>query len=169
MPEIICYFRALFVVCDDNIRVYSTVTGKFIRGLEGTAGRKIIGQQCDRNNSKLLYGCTESGDIISWKWKSGVVNEKQALRFYGGTKATVYTFNLIELQDLSQAYGLITWRTKDSVKIQIGIFNLASGLQEDIQLPLKLEYVISNIYPHFWINSNGFVFFFFLFTVDICQ
>lgn len=123
------------------------MTGKFIRGLEGTAGRKIIGLHLDRNNAKILYGCTESGDIISWKWKSGVVNEKQALRFYGGAKATIYTFNLIELQDLSQAHGLVTWRTKDSIKIQIGIFNLASGLQEDVKLPLKLEYVISNIYP----------------------
>lgn len=131
--------RALFIVCDDNIRVYSTVTGKFIRGLEGVSGKKIVGQQWDRNNSKLLYGCTESGDIISWKWKSGVVNEKQSLRFYGGAKASVNTFALIEIPDLSQVFGLVTWRSVGSVKMRIGIFNLSTGLQEDIKFHLKLR------------------------------
>lgn len=129
----------LFVVCNDNIRAYSTVTGKFVRGLEGIAGKKIIGLQLDQNNSKLLYGCTENGDVISWKWKSGVVNEKQSFRFHGAVKANVTTFSLIDMPDLTQTYGLVTWRTNDNIKMQIGIFNLSNGLQEDVKLPIKLR------------------------------
>lgn len=131
-------FRALFVVCDDSIRVYNTVTGKFVRSLEGISGKRIVGQNWDRNNTKLLYGCTENGDVISWKWKSGVVNEKQTLRFYGGVQGIVNTFTLIELPDVSQAHGLVTWRSKENVAVQIGIFNLSTGLQHSVNLPIKL-------------------------------
>lgn len=133
------YFRTLFVISDDHILMYSTQTGEYIRELEGIAGKKIIAIQCDSNNPKLLYGCTESGDIISWKWKSGVINEKHWLRFYAGTNAVISSFSLIAMKDVSQTYGLITWRGKNSPFVQIGIFNLLNGIQEDVRLPLKLK------------------------------
>lgn len=146
---ILLSFRSsLFVIADDQILVYSTQTGEYVRDLDGVPGKKIIATQCDPNNPKLLYGCTESGDIISWKWKSGVINEKQWLRLLvnsnsnGGESkrtATVTSFTLIEMKDRSQTYGLITWRTTHNFNMQIGIFNLMNGQREDVKLPLELK------------------------------
>lgn len=134
-------FRSLFVISDDHVLVYSTQTGEYVRELEGILGKKIIAIQCDLTNPKLLYGCTETGDIISWKWKSGVINEKHWLRFYVGTNALVNSFSLIGMKDATQTFGLITWRSSNDINMQIGIFNLVNGLQEDVKLPLKLKYV----------------------------
>lgn len=134
-------FRTLFVVSDDHILVYSTQTGEYVRELEGIPGKKIIAIQVDPNNPKLLYGCTESGDIISWKWKSGVINEKHFLRFRVGSSAAITTFVIISMKDATQTYGLITWRGSNRSKLQIGIFNLLNGLQEEVRIPLKLRLV----------------------------
>lgn len=134
---------SLFVIADDQILVYSTKTGEYVRDLDGVPGKKIIATQCDPNNPKLLYGCTESGDIISWKWKSGVINEKQSLRFHANANsnqtATVTAFSLIGMKDQTHTYGLITWRTTQNINMQIGIFNLMNGQREDVRLPLQLK------------------------------
>lgn len=128
------------MISDDHVLVYSTQTGEYVRELEGIVGRKLVAIQCDLNNPKLLYGCTASGDIISWKWKSGVINEKHWLRFPVNSNAIVTAFSLIQMKDATQTYGLITWRTSKNIIMQIGIFNLLNGLQEDVKLPLKLRY-----------------------------
>lgn len=131
-------FRSLFVISDDHILVYSTQTGEYVRELEGIPSKKIVAIQCDPNSPKLLYGCTESGDIISWKWKSGVINEKHFLHLPTHGASRVNTFSLISLKDQTQTYGLITWRQTNRINIQIGIFNLLNGMQEDIKLPIPL-------------------------------
>lgn len=66
-------FRILFVIWDDVVRAYSTQTGEWIRDLEG-ANADIIGVQCVAEYPKLVFACTVTGQVISWKWKSGVVN-----------------------------------------------------------------------------------------------
>lgn len=130
---------ALFVVCDDNIRVYSTTTGEWARELEGISGKPIIGHQCDPNNGKLLYGCTQTGDIISWKWESGVVHEKQSLRFFVNGRVNINSFSLINLKNTTEVFGLVTWRQSVIENFKLGIFNLSTGFQEDIKLSLKLK------------------------------
>lgn len=132
-------FSILFVISDDHVLVYSTNTGEYVRELEGIPDKRIIAIQCDSNNPKLLFGCTESGDIISWKWKSGVINEKQFLKFRPGSKAVITTFSMISMKDASQTFGLITWRDSNRFNTQIGIFNLLTGLREEVKLPLKLK------------------------------
>lgn len=129
----------MFVVCDDNVRVYSTTTGEWIRELQGISDKRIIGQQCDPNNGKLLYGCTQSGDVISWKWESGVVNEKQSLKFLQNTKAIVNSFALISIKNSADTFGVITWRHQIGDKFKIGIFNLTTGQLEDFKLPFVLK------------------------------
>lgn len=132
-------FRSiLFIIWDTNIRAYSTSTGEWIRELEGISGKKIVGQQWDPNNPKLLYGCTDAGNIISWKWLSGVVNEKQTLRFMFGSNARVESFALLPMKD-KRAYGLVSWRGDDNSNVQIGIFDLSNGFRVECILPLKLK------------------------------
>lgn len=133
-----CFLRSLFVISDDHILVYSSTTGEYVRELEGISGKKIIGIQCDPNNSKLLYGCTDSGDIISWKWKSGVINEKHYLHLPTNVSPRVNTFQLIGMKDATQTCGLITWRQTNRAHVHIGIFNLLNGLQEEIKFSLEL-------------------------------
>lgn len=138
---LIFFFRSrsiLFIIWDTNIRAYSTSTGEWIRELEGLSGKKIVGQQWDPENPKLLYGCTDGGNIISWKWESGVVNEKQTLRFLFGSNARVESFSLIPMKD-KRAYGLISWRGSDSPNVQIGIFDLANGFRVECKFPMKLK------------------------------
>lgn len=127
----------LFIIWDTNIRAYSSSTGEWIRELEGISGKKIVGQQWDKDNPKLLYGCTDAGNIISWKWESGVVNEKQTLRFLFGSNARVESFALVPMKD-KRAYGLVTWRGSDSPNVQIGIFDLATGIRVECKFPLQL-------------------------------
>lgn len=117
--------------------MFSVTTGDWIRDLEGIGKRKLIGHQFDPHNSKLFYGCTEVGDIISWKWKSGVINEKVSLRFARGSKPTVLTFSLIPMKlDL---YALITWRNKGNANVQFGIFSLKDGFRQELRMPLELN------------------------------
>lgn len=127
-----------FIISGSNIRIYSTTTGERIRDLEGIPNNRLISQQIDLHNQKLLYGCTDKGDIISWKWKSGVIHEKQALRFLAGSFPLVSGFALISLKD-ERAYGLVTWKAMDSEDFQIGVFDLSNGFQQDLKLPLKLK------------------------------
>lgn len=128
----------LFIIWDTNIRAYSTSTGEWVRELEGIKEKKIVGQQWDPENPKLLYGCTDDGNIISWKWESGVVNEKKTLRFMFGSNARVESFALIPMND-KRAHGLISWRAGDSPNVQIGIFDLANGIRVECKFPMNLK------------------------------
>lgn len=132
------HYRVLFIISNANVRLFSTTTGEWIRDLEGIAKKKLIGIQIALNNPKLLYGCTEKGDIISWKWKSGVINEKQTLRFLALSNPIVSTFSLIDCND-DRVNGLISWKSADSKNIKIGLFDLSNGLQQDFKFPLNLK------------------------------
>lgn len=90
------------------------------------------------HSQKLLYGCTEKGDIISWKWKSGVIHEKQALRFLALSNPVVSEFALINLKD-ERAYGLAIWKPMNKQNYEIGIFDLSNGFQQDLKIRLKLK------------------------------
>lgn len=135
------FARALFVICDEHIRVFSTITGECIRGLEGIENNKIISQQFDLFNPKILFSCTESGDIISWKWKSSVLNQRQRLKFPSQqnaihTKCT--SFSLIRIKGTTEPYALVTWIQSGSFNTEIAIFNLSNGKQE-MKTPLILK------------------------------
>lgn len=135
MLIVIFISRILFVIQDTTIRAFNADTGELIRDLEGTNGEKLIGHQCDPNNLDYLYACTESGSIISWKWKSMVVHEKQQLRFVAKTNPVVNSFALIHTKD-ERARCLVTWYGNDQYEIQIAIFDLSTGFREALQLSL---------------------------------
>lgn len=65
------YFRVIHVIWNNCVQTYSTSTGEWLRDLEGL-NEPIIGLAYDNDNSKILLGCTVSGNILRWKWKSGV-------------------------------------------------------------------------------------------------
>lgn len=135
-----CYHsRALFVICDENIRVFSTITGECIRSLEGVDGHTIIGQQFDLNNPKLLYTCSETGDVTSWKWKSSVLNQKQRVKLPAQFGPIVTTFALISMKGSAEPYALITWRQKRDSQTHIAVFNLSTGQRENIGFDMKLK------------------------------
>lgn len=46
-----------------------------MRNLEGIED-EIVGLALDLFNPKILIACSSSGEIIQWKWKSGVVAKK---------------------------------------------------------------------------------------------
>lgn len=138
---IINFCRILFIIWDKSIRVYSTITGEWIRDLEGP-DNKIIGHQCDALNPKLLYACTDAGEIVSWKWKSGVINNRVKLNFVH-SHVTVGNFSLLEMKD-KRSYALITWRHSGVSKVKMGVFDLIDGTLQEVTIPLDLGYVYSN-------------------------
>lgn len=129
----------MFVICDENVRVFSSITGECIRSLEGIDGHTIIGQQFDLSNPKLLYTCTETGDITSWKWKSSILNQKQQLKLPTQYNPVVRTFALISMKNTVEPYALITWRQQRDSRTRIGIFDLTTGKQENIGFDMKLK------------------------------
>lgn len=134
------YYRILFIIWDKCIRAYSTLTGEWIRDMEGSTER-LIGHQCDPLNPKLLYACTEIGEIIAWKWKSGVIHSRVKLNFVQNN-AVVSNFTLIEMKD-KRSYGLVAWRDGGGVsKIKIGIYDLSDGTLQEVKIPLRLRYVL---------------------------
>lgn len=99
----------------------------------------IVGHQCDPLNPKLLYACTEDGEIFSWKWKSGVINNRVRLNFVQDNVLVGY-FSLLEMKD-KRSYALITWQQRNGSnlgKVKIGVYDLADGTLQDVKMPLQL-------------------------------
>lgn len=125
----------MFVICDEHIRVFSTITGECIRGLEGIENNKIISQQFDLFNPKILFSCTESGDVISWKWKSSVLNQRQRLKLPSERSSIdlkCTSFSLIRMKGTTEPFALVTWTQQGSIHTKIAVFNLSNGKQESI-------------------------------------
>ncbi|XP_055589155.1 WD repeat-containing protein 75-like [Uranotaenia lowii] len=68
----------LYVVWDNIVRAFSVATGECIRDYDGE-GFEIVGLIIDRFNPKLLYACTRTGELLSWKANSGVLNNREVI------------------------------------------------------------------------------------------
>lgn len=160
LTDQIGYSRILFIIWNKSVRAYSTITGEWIRDLEGP-NEKLVGHQCDPLNSKLLYACSQSGEVIAWKWKSGVINSRVKLKL-PQDNVVVGNFVLIEMRD-KRSYGLITWRNGGVSTVQIGVFDLADGTLQEVKIPIELKYVTSNKFS----NSTNLLIISFAFPVSV--
>lgn len=99
------FFRLLFVIWTNTVRVYSTSTGEWLRDLEGF-NENIVGLEFDLYNPKVLVGCSSSGEVISWKWRSGYIHARGQIKI--ATGSNIGNFHLISL-DGTKSHGLIAW------------------------------------------------------------
>lgn len=57
------------------IKVYSTQTGDFVREFE-SCNYRIAGIIIHPDNSNVIVGCTESGELDFWDCLSGIITKK---------------------------------------------------------------------------------------------
>ncbi|XP_058453312.1 WD repeat-containing protein 75 isoform X2 [Malaya genurostris] len=97
----------IYVIWDRIVRAFSVTTGEVVRDYDGIDSN-IIGVLIDRNNPKLLYGCTRNGIILSWNVDSGVLHGKKQILHK--TEVQVNHFSIL-YSDHGVATFLISGRT----------------------------------------------------------
>lgn len=119
----------LFVICK-NIQIYSVSTGELLKVLEG-AKHDIIGFEYEIGNNNLIVACTESGEIIKWKWQSGAIENKVKLNL----TYKILSFNLLNVSANSLAF--ITFAKPElENKIHWMIVDINTG--KNFYCPLKI-------------------------------
>lgn len=66
--------RSLFITRAGTVSVYSVNTGEWNHDLANSTDATIVNIQNIPDEPTMLFGCTEDGDIIKWKHKSGTVD-----------------------------------------------------------------------------------------------
>lgn len=127
------------------MRVYQVGTGAWLRDLE-KSDQKLVAIEFDRHNSKLLWGCSDNGQVIVWKWRSGVKEKRIQLLFpdaVAGGQTKVHSFHVVPNDDMETAEGgsqqiaLVSYFDKQSQKVKIETFDLDTGKRVDeFQIPL---------------------------------
>jgi len=69
------FYRTLHIVWKNVIRVYSTQTGDFVREFEPLDYR-IAGIIAHPDNTSVIIGCTENGELYFWNCQSGIITKK---------------------------------------------------------------------------------------------
>lgn len=143
----LCPFSHILLVWKNVVRVYQVGTGAWLRDLE-KSDQKLVAIEFDRHNPKLLYGCSEQGQVIVWKWRSGVKEKRVQLHFnHNNTAAAVgqthvYSFHVIPNDDMeteseSQQIALVSYFDKPTQTVKIESFDLDSGKRVDeFDIPL---------------------------------
>lgn len=115
------------------VRVYQTGTGAWLRDLE-KADEPLVTIEFDRSNSKLLWGCTNTGTVIVWKWRSGVKEKRFQLQFKN-VHTMVNSFNVIPNDDMDSEgetqRALVSYLDKGTREYLIETFDLESGKSGD--------------------------------------
>lgn len=111
--------------------------------------------QFQTDNPKLLYGCPEDGNVIVWKWRSGVKERRIQLQFRN--PSTVSTFNLIPIDVAEgQQLALATYWDNVTQNMQIDTFDLETGTRiDEFDIPL---YDCSSFICETIINSHSILY-----------
>ncbi|KAJ6648432.1 WD repeat-containing protein 75 [Pseudolycoriella hygida] len=133
--EVLFIIRQPKTVC-----AYSTNTGEWMCDLDEPT-ESLVGIHNMPNDTRRLIGCTESGDIVTWKHKSGVIENKVKINFPAkGAVVKVGSFNIISLDASDELLGLITWTYSHDAQVQICIFDLRTGnLKKTVNMKLKQD------------------------------
>lgn len=93
--------------------------------------------QFDPESAKLVYACSSTGQVVSWKWRSGVVNENTQLRIATGG-GLVHSFHIVDLGD-KRPYGLVSWSSRQGSQVQVSLFDLTNGVAQDVKFGINLR------------------------------
>jgi len=75
LSNVIFFFSTLYILWKNLIRAYSTQTGDFVREFEA-ADYRIAGMIMHPDNSNIIIGCTENGELNYWSCQSGIITKK---------------------------------------------------------------------------------------------
>jgi hypothetical protein len=69
--------RNLFVIWNNKIQCFNVTTGELLRDFDGLAdGSVLVGMKIHED---CLVACTDRGNVVTWKQKSGVIVSKVSL------------------------------------------------------------------------------------------
>ncbi|XP_061398990.1 WD repeat-containing protein 75 [Musca vetustissima] len=106
------------------VNVYSTVTGQLVRKLEGAT--TTLADYCyELDNEEILIACSQSGEILTWEWKTGELKSTVQMTLDADGVSVVTNFQILNLwgnSKLSYAFmcmrapkANVHWRMVDRV------------------------------------------------------
>lgn len=126
----------LLVVKEKTVEVYSVATGECTLILEG-ANDPIISLEFDLNDNDIIVACTEKGEVIRWKWSTGVLRRRIQIAL---KNVVIYhTFNLLNMILNGDKPCALVTVVKKGQPVQYFIVNSFSGKVIKVPLDLKLK------------------------------
>lgn len=124
--------------CGLKVQVFVTTTGELTRELTD-ATDPLISLELDVKQPELLLGCTITGQILRWHWRTGVLQKNINLKLeLEGLQ--ILTCNLLNLyQEGDTACAFVTAKRKSGEQIMWYVVNTSTGAVVDIKCGLKLK------------------------------
>ncbi|XP_062548888.1 WD repeat-containing protein 75 [Armigeres subalbatus] len=129
--------ETIYVVWDQTVRAFSVTTGECVRDYEG-ARNDIVGIVINRNNPKYLYGCTRTGQILSWKLQSGVLQDSKDVLL--NTRFRVDHFSI-----LYDEYDVATFLISGESTKPLALIYCPTKWRIIESMPLKFDKPVSQI------------------------
>ncbi|TDG48678.1 hypothetical protein AWZ03_005007 [Drosophila navojoa] len=130
--------RFVFVRCGLKVQVFVTSTGELTRELTD-ATAPLISLELDVKQPELLLGCTSTGQMLRWHWRTGVLQKNVNIQL-GAEGLQILTCNLLNLyKEGDTACAFITAKRKSGEQIVWHVVNTSTGAVIDIQCGLKLK------------------------------
>ncbi|XP_060652335.1 WD repeat-containing protein 75 [Drosophila nasuta] len=130
--------RFIFVRCNQKVQVFVTSTGELTRELDD-ATSPLISLELDVKHPDLLLGCTSSGQLLRWHWRTGVVQKEVRLNL-DSDYTEVVTCNLLNLYKGGEtACAFVTAKHNSANTMKWFVFNTNTGAQIDVNCSLRLR------------------------------
>ncbi|EDW64200.1 WD repeat-containing protein 75 [Drosophila virilis] len=130
--------RFVFVRCGLKVQVFVTSTGELTRELND-ATAPLISLELDVQQPELLLGCTSTGQLLRWHWRTGVLQKNIQLQL-GTEGLQILTCNLLNLyKEGDTACAFFTVKRKSGEQISWFVVNTSTGTVIDINCGLRLK------------------------------
>lgn len=124
--------------CGLKVQVFVTSTGELTRELTD-ATAPLISLELDVKQPELLLGCTSTGQMLRWHWRTGVLQKNVNLQL-GAEGLQILTCNLLNMyKDGDTACAFVTVKRKSGEQIMWYVVNTNTGVVIDIKCGLKLK------------------------------
>ncbi|XP_068140161.1 WD repeat-containing protein 75 [Drosophila tropicalis] len=130
--------RFVFVRCGLKVQVFVTSTGELTRELDD-ATEPLISLEVDLRQPELLIGCTTSGQLLRWHWRTGVL--QKTLKMQLGDEATqILTCNLLDIyRGSDSACAFVTAKRKSGQSVAWFMVDTSTGEQYSVNCGLSLK------------------------------
>lgn len=124
--------------CGLKVQVFVTSTGELTRELLD-ATEPLISLELDVKDPELLLGCTASGQVLRWHWRTGVLQKSINLKLKG-VGNEILTFNLLNLyKEGDTACAFVTTKKKSGDQISWFVYNTSTGDRVEVTCALKFK------------------------------
>ncbi|XP_030383154.1 WD repeat-containing protein 75 [Scaptodrosophila lebanonensis] len=131
--------RFLFLRSGLKVLVFVSRTGELTRELTG-ATAPMISLELELNQPEVLVGCTSTGQLLRWHWRTGVLQKTTPMRLKGGSELQVATCNFLNLyKEGDTACAFVTAKRRAGQKLLWFVVNTSTGAVINIECGLQLK------------------------------